>query len=108
MFDMTQLLTIYNIATNAAGSRAWLYVPIADLSILAPLGRTVSIWSQAAWTDSKSGQTMLTTAERCTPDFARKFNATVPLKKSVYRHDSLPTGYGPYNYFYSNPITRYN
>jgi hypothetical protein len=108
MFDMTQLLTIYNIATNAAGSRAWLHVPIADLSILAPLGRTVSIWSQAAWAESKSGKTMLTTAERCTPDFARKLNATVPLKKSIYWHDSSPTGYGPYNYWFINPITRYN
>ena len=94
---------------DATGNRTWQYVKIGDLPALAPLGSTVSIWSQAAWTHSVSMRTGLTTAERCTPDFSYKLSKDLAKKKCLYTTDNTtPTGSGPYDSFLYMPIIRYN
>ena len=65
--------------------------------------------NQAVWAESRTRQPMLTTGERCVPDFSRKLNTSLPMKKTIYQYNpAARTGFGPYYQFAFHPITRYN
>lgn len=113
MIDMTKPTVIIADTTNnnSSASRTWQYIRLGTLSALAPLGTSTPIWSQGAWTDSVTNQFALTACDRCTADFGRKFNSTMPNRKVLYTGSATSTtGSGPYDAsrWYAMPITRYN
>lgn len=89
------------------------YSVLGDLSVLAPLGSTVTIWSQSSWHDSVTGQLGLTTGHSCNPDFGRPLTSRVPRRKILYTHyNGYPTGlqvtkYDIYGWSF-HPLLRFN
>jgi len=108
MIDVSKILIYINQTTTASGGISpWLYLPIGDLKVLSKLG-SVPLWSQGVFADSKTKQTKLTGADRCTPNFNYKLEAA-PKRKTVYTYNATNTsGYGPYDSGYIIPIIKYN
>ena len=75
--------------TRGFGSRLT-EIPLGTLSALAPIGK-VKIWSQAAWTDSRTGQLSLTNAEVTQPDFAHKIAVQTSKMTGVFAYGSNST-----------------
>lgn len=98
--------------TDGSGNHnPWTYIKLGSLAKAQTYG-TAEIWCQGAWTDSKTGAFSLTSCERCRPTWNYAIlNDTnlIPKKLMVYYYNTTnTTGSGPYNYYYLNPITRYN
>ncbi|MCB9889835.1 MAG: hypothetical protein H6836_09690 [Planctomycetes bacterium] len=109
MINLSAGAVYFYDTASATGSRAFQYALIGDLKTLAPYGSTISIWTQGAFTGSTSNNLTLTTAERCTPNFAYALNDTTPKMKATYNYSTTATtGFGPYDSFLYNPLVRYN
>lgn len=107
MIDLNLVQFYISQKTDASGGiNPWLYLPVGKLSVLSQYG-TVPIWSQAAFTDSVTGQTKLTTAERCSPNLAYPL-AGAPKRKSVYTSSPTSLTGSLTDSQYYNPIAAYN
>jgi hypothetical protein len=107
MIDLTQVAFYVRQNTDANGNISnWLYMPIGDLTVLGPYG-TVPIWSQAAFSDSITGQTKLTTAERCSPQFNYPLSGA-PKRKMVFTSSPTSTTGSISDSGIYNPIALFN
>ena len=112
MIDISGPAGFLTFKTNASGNHSpWTYIKLADLATARTLGG-LEIWSQGAWTDSKTGAFSLTSCERCRPSWTYPIlndPKLLPRKKTLYYYNNTNlTGNGFYDYYYYNPVTRYN
>ncbi len=103
---------ILPFVTDAKGDHnPWTYVRIGSLAEVQNLGN-LSIWCQGAWTDSVTGAFSLTSCERCSPTWNYPVvndAKLIPRKRTVYRYDTVnTTGFGPFDFYFMNPLARYN
>ena len=111
MIDTNNALFQTYKADASGNHNPWTYIKLGSLAKAQTFG-SLAIWCQGAWTDSKTGAFSLTSCERCAPQWNYAIlndPNMIPKKKTIYTYNSASsTGSGPYDYYYMNPVTRYN